>query len=319
MADPRGQLLPGSYTPLVTPFRDGRVDFDAFDALVELQLEGGSRGVVVCGTTGEPTSLTLGERAALYMHAAAVAEGRMAVIAATGAPDQATTFKLTDTAAKSGVDAVLVVSPAFIKPSQQGLVEHFSAVAARVELPMLLYNIPGRSAVSIEPSTIATIVERSPNVIGVKHASTDLDFITELLLGLGDDFHVFCGTESLSYPMLALGASGLMSAVGNLLPRRIAGLCEAAHAGDHETALREHRSLFAVNRAVFFETNPVPLKRMLAEYGICSEEVRPPLAPLDASTRDRVLDALRAYEPETSSRLDVEHPTVTASAAAQQP
>ena len=301
----RAKLSAGSYTPLVTPFTDGAVDLDRFDALVERQVRGGSRGVVVCGTTGEPTSLSVAERISLYAHATDVARGRLSVVAATGAPDQASTFALTEAAVSAGVDAVLVVTPAFVKPSQRGLVEHFVVVAARVELPVILYNIPGRAGVAIAPETVEAIVAEMPNVVGVKHASTDLDYVTDLLLRLGDDFHVFCGQESLSFPMLVVGASGLMSAVGNLLPRRVSRLCELVQAGDHSAALREHRALFAVNRAVFFDTNPVALKAMLAARGIAPEEVRPPLTSLDAEIRLRVMDVLHGYAAEVDEAGEV--------------
>ena len=298
MSTLRAGLAAGSYTPLVTPFTDSAVDLERFEESVERQVQGGSSGVVVTGTSGEPTSLSAQERVTLYQRAVDVAQGRLSVVAATGASDQNTTFKLTDAAAKAGVDAVLVVSPAFVKPSQRGLAEHFSAVASRVELPVLLYNIPGRAGVAIEGDTVATIVDRQENVVGVKHASTDLDYVTDLLIRLGDDFHIFCGHESLSYPMLFLGGSGLMSAVGNLLPERVSALCELARQPDHRAALREHRDLFALNRAIFFDTNPVALKRMMAAHGLGNGEVRPPLCPLEAQTEARVLKVLDAYEPE---------------------
>jgi 4-hydroxy-tetrahydrodipicolinate synthase len=298
MSSLRRALPPGSYVPLVTPFRDGEVDYDAFDRLVRRQVEGGSAGVVVTGTTGEPTSLSVAERSALYLRAVAVADGRIRVIAATGAVDQRSTLALTDGAVAAGVSAVLVVSPGFVKPSQRGLEQHFGAVAERTDLPVLLYNIPGRAAVSIEPETVVCVVERHANVIGVKHASVDLDYVTTLLLALGDDFHIYCGAESLSYPMLALGARGLMSAVGNLFPRALARLCATVADQDHVTALRLHRHLFAVNRAIFFDTNPVPLKAMLELQGLGSAEVRPPLTGLDAATHARVREVLMRYEPE---------------------
>ena len=298
MTDLRSALAPGSYTPVITPFRDGAVDYDAFDLLIERQVAGGSLGVVVTGTTGEPTSLTIAERSALYLRAVAAAAGRLTVVAATGAVDQLSTFKLTDAAVTAGVDALLVVAPGFVKPNQQGLERHFADTAARTELPVLLYNIPGRAAVAIEPETVERVVDRRSNVVGVKHASPDLDVVTRLLQSLGDDFHVFCGVESLSYPMLALGGSGLMSAVGNLFPQAVRELCAAVHAGDHDRALSLHRHLFAVNRAIFFDTNPVPLKAMLAAHDVASEEVRPPLAPLDASTHERVHDVIARYTAE---------------------
>lgn len=294
----RRDLQPGSYTPLVTPFHKGTIDWDAFEQSVLRQVSAGSQGVVVSGTTGEPTSLTAAERTESFRRAVAVADGRIAVVAGVGAPDQATTFDLAEAAVQAGVAALLVVTPAFVKPSQRALVQHFTAVAARTSLPVLLYNIPGRAGTAIEPETVARVVDAAPNVVGIKHASADLDVLTILFATLGSDFHVFCGAESLSYPMLALGASGLMSAVGNLFPQEVAELCRSVAADDHPRALEIHRHLFDVNRAVFFDTNPVPLKAMLKSHGLGSDEVRPPLATLDLATRDRVLGVIERYQPE---------------------
>jgi len=282
-----GQLR-GCFTPLVTPFAGGEIDHEAFERSVERQVEAGAPGIVVTGTTGEPTSLTAAERAELYRRAVAVASGRIQVVAATGSASQRETVDLTTTAEDAGVDAVLVVSPAFVKPSQEGLVRHFTATARRTGLPFLIYNIPGRAAVGVKGETVMRVAEACPTLVGLKHASPDLDLVTELLLGLGDEFRIFCGLESASYPMLALGAAGLMNAVGNVAPERVIALCEAVSDGDHELAVAVHRELFDVNRAIFFDTNPVPLKRMLALLGAGSEEVRPPLAPLDEHTRARV-------------------------------
>lgn len=284
--------LRGSLVPLLTPFADGAVDVAAFEAAVERQVAEGSHGVVVTGTSGEPTSLTADERADLYRRAVQVAAGRVPVVAATGTPNQAETIALTRRAQEAGADALLVVCPAFVRPSQEGLRRHFATVAGSTELPLLIYNIPGRAAVGVTGETVERIVEAAPNVVGLKHASNDLDLVTDLLLRLGDDFRLFCGLESYSYPFLAVGGAGLMSAVGNLVPARIAQLCDLVRAGNHEQALALHRQLFRLNEAVFFDTNPIPLKAMLAASGLGSEEVRPPLAPISDVTRRRVLDVL---------------------------
>jgi 4-hydroxy-tetrahydrodipicolinate synthase len=296
--------LRGSYTPLVTPFsEDGSIRWAAFEASVEYQCAEGSAGVVVTGTTGEPTSLTLDERRELFSSAVAVADSRLEVVAATGSASHEETLRLTEEAESAGVAAVLVVVPAFARPSQRGLVDHFTRVAKSTSLPVLLYNIPGRAGTAVTAETVEQIATACDNVVGLKQAAPDLDLITTLLTSLGDDFRIFCGLESYSYPMLALGAAGLMSAVGNLLPRAVADLCAAVTEGDHAQALELHRALFPVNQAVFFDTNPVPLKHMLAVERLESVCVRPPLVRLSeedavhveraiALTRERLSAAL---------------------------
>lgn len=288
------QSLRGSIVPLVTPFADGAVDTAAFEASVERVGTAGD-GVLVTGTSGEPTSLSAAERVDLFRRAVTVADGRFPVLAATGGPNQAETLALTREAEAVGADAVLVVCPAFVKPSQEGLRRHFVTVAATTSLPFLIYNIPGRAGVGVTGETVERIAADAPNLVGLKHASSDLDLVTDLLLRLGDDFRLFCGLESYSYPFLAVGGAGLMSAVGNLLPGPIAELCALVAADDHAGALKLHRELFRLNQAVFFETNPGPLKAMLADAGLGSEEVRPPLAPLAEETRARVLEVAHAY------------------------
>jgi 4-hydroxy-tetrahydrodipicolinate synthase len=223
-----------------------------------------------------------------------VAAGRFPVVAATGSPNQAETIALTAAATDAGVDAVMVVCPAFIKPSQEGLRQHFVTVAATTDLPFLIYNIPGRSGVGVTAETVARVAADAPNLVGLKHASPDLDLVTDLLLRLGEDFRLFCGLESFSYPFLAVGGAGLMSAVGNLAPAHVLDLCRAVGDGDHSRALDLHRSLFRVNQAVFYDTNPGPLKAMLSMAGLGSEEVRPPLAALSDETRTRVRDAFES-------------------------
>jgi 4-hydroxy-tetrahydrodipicolinate synthase len=296
------QNLRGSIVPLVTPFTDGAVDVAAFEAAVE-RVGSASDGVVVTGTSGEPTSLSAGERADLFRRAVAVAGGRFPVVAATGGPNQAETLALTREAEEIGADAVMVVCPAFVKPSQEGLRRHFVTVAGATSLPFLIYNIPGRSGVGVSGETVERIAADAPNLVGLKHASNDLDLVTDLLLRLGDDFRLFCGLESYSYPFLAVGGAGLMSAVGNLLPGPVAELCATVAADDHTGALTLHRELFRLNQAVFYDTNPGPLKAMLADAGLGSEEVRPPLAPLSEETRARVLEvayACRLNQPEAA-------------------
>ena len=275
-------FLRGSYTPVVTPFREGSVNYEKFAELVDRQAREGSQGVVVAGTTGEPSSLTIDERTQLVKVAVETIAKRIPVVAATGSQSLAETTELTLKAEKAGADALLVVTPYYIKPPQEGLVQYFEEVGKRTDLPLLIYHIPGRAAVSIAPRTLAKIAERLPNVVGIKHAANDLEFLTEVLTCLGRDFRVFCGLEALSLPMLVLGASGLMNAVGNLAPANVARLCELVEEGDLAAARDLHFKLFELNQSIFLETNPIPLKYMMARMGLLdSSEVRLPLVPLD--------------------------------------
>jgi len=283
-------FLRGSYTPVVTPFREGSVNYEKFAELVDRQAREGSQGVVVAGTTGEPSSLTIDERTQLVKVAVETIAKRIPVVAATGSQSLAETTELTLKAEKAGADALLVVTPYYIKPPPEGLVQYFEEVGKRTDLPLLIYHIPGRAAVSITPRTLANIAERLPNVVGIKHAANDLEFLTEVLTCLGRDFRVFCGLEALSLPMLVLGASGLMNAVGNLAPANVARLCELVEEGDLAAARDLHFQLFELNQSIFLETNPIPLKYMMARMGLLdSSEVRLPLVPLDGE-RGKILN-----------------------------
>jgi 4-hydroxy-tetrahydrodipicolinate synthase len=275
-------FLRGSYPPLITPFRDGKVDFKKFAELVDRQAQEGSHGVVVTGTTGEPSSLTVEERSELAKIAVEVMAGRIPVVAATGSQSFTETLELTTRAEKAGADAVLVVTPYYIKPSQRGLLEYFASIGQRTGLPLLIYHIPGRTAVSVKSATVARIAERTPNLVGIKHAANDLELVTEMLAVLGPEFRIFCGLEALSLPMLVLGASGLMNAVGNLAPARVAALYEAVAEGNLQKARKLHSELFELNQAIFLDTNPIPLKYMMWRLGLIdTPELRLPLTPLD--------------------------------------
>jgi 4-hydroxy-tetrahydrodipicolinate synthase len=283
-------FLRGSYTPVVTPFRDGKVNYEKFAELVDRQAREGSHGVVVNGTTAEPSSLTIDERTELVKVAVETISKRVPIVAATGSQSLAETIELTAKAEKAGADALLVVTPYYIKPPQEGLIQYFEEVGNRTQLPLLVYHIPGRAAVSILPGTVAKIAERLPNLVGIKHAANDLEFLTEVLALLGPDFRVFCGLEALSLPMLALGASGLMNAVGNLAPSIVARLCDLVEHGDLVAARDLHFQLFELNKSIFLETNPIPLKYMMTRLGLLdTPEVRLPLVAMNQE-RGKILD-----------------------------
>lgn len=284
--------LKGSIPPLITPFQAGAVDYDAYAAMVEFQVREGSHGILVNGTTSEPASLSIDERNQLVDLAVEVAAGRIPVVAATGSQSLAETELLTDHAVRAGVDALLIVTPYYSKPPQRGLVEYYLRLAERHEVPWMVYHIPGRTAVSVTLDTMKALKERSPTFVGMKHAANDLGFVTECLTSLGEDFRIFVGLEELSFPMMAIGACGLMNAVGNLRPRVLSQLCEAVWNSDIPTARALHERLLEINQAVFFDTNPIPIKYMMKRLGLIPEnEHRLPMMPATAELEQR-LDAV---------------------------
>lgn len=282
------EFLRGSFPPLVTPLRAGQIDLISFQRLVRHHRERGSHGVVVCGTTGEPSILSIDERVALVDAAVAESAGRLTVIAATGSQSLADTVELTHQAEASGADAVLVVTPYYVRPPQRGLIDYFAAVASETELPVMLYHIPGRAATEIDVATLDAIALRADNFIGMKHASYDLALVTDALLALGTDFRIHVGLEELSFPMLALGACGLVNAIGNIVPERVRELYEKVSQGDLIGGLNCHRELWDLNKSVFFEMNPIPVKYMLKRLGVIdTDEARLPMASASSDTAER--------------------------------
>lgn len=274
------QDIRGSIPPVITPFRNGEVDYEAYASLIEHQVSGGSHGVLVNGTTSEPATLTTEERMRAVEVAMETVKGRVPVVAATGSQSHAETVVLTEQAAKLGVDALLIVTPYYTKPPQHGLVEYYVDLAKRVEQPVMIYHIPGRTAVSVTLDTLKKIKERADNLVGMKHAVNDLGFVSEQICEFGPDWKIFVGLEELSFPMMAVGACGLMNAVGNMVPGRVAAICEAVWANDLEAARKIHFELLELNKAVFFDTNPISMKYMMKRMGILPEnEHRLPMAP----------------------------------------
>ena len=288
------KFLRGSYPPVITPFRNDKIDYDKFASLLERQVSEGSHGALITGTTAEPSSLTIDERDQLIRLAVQTVNKRIPVVAATGSQSYEETLELTKRAERAGADALLIVTPYYVKPPQAGLVEYYVALGRQTGLPLMIYHIPGRTAVSVTSATVARIAERVPQLVGIKHAVNDLELVTELLAKLGADFRIFCGLEALSLPMMAIGAAGTMNAVGNLAPAPVAALCEAVERGELTEARRLHFELFELNQSIFLDTNPIPLKYMMTRLGLLeTPEVRLPLVPLDAE-RGKILDeALR--------------------------
>ena len=288
----------GSLVPLVTPFRNGQIDDDAFRALIDWHVDSGTHGVVITGTTGEPSSLSFDERAHVIDLAVAAANGRIPVLAGTGSVNHAESLALTAHAERAGADAAVVIIPYYVRPSQAGLYGHFRAVAESTRLPVMLYNIPGRAAANLEPDTIARLARDVPNIIGVKESNKDFEHVARVFhhaRSLDRPFHVYSGIELLCFPIIALGGSGMVSATGNVMPREVAELWNLCRDGDWEAARELHYALTPINDALFLETNPVPAKTALGWLGRIDPDMRLPLAPLAPNNARQLRDVMASY------------------------
>ncbi len=285
----------GCLTALVTPFRGGDIDFDALERLVEAQVAGGVHGLVPCGSTGESATLSHDEHIAVVRAVVRCARGRLPVIAGTGSNSTAEAVRLTRAAEEAGAAGALLISPYYNKPTQDGVHDHYAAVAAATKLPILIYNIPGRTASNILPETIVRL-SRIPNVVGVKEASGSMPQVIEILDGAGPDFAVFSGDDVLTLPIMAAGGAGVICTSSNVVPDRCAALTEALLAGDLPRARGLLYGLLPLFRVITmrFEVNPIPVKTALALMGRCSDELRLPLTPMSAVNREQLAQALRA-------------------------
>ncbi|MBI3299971.1 MAG: 4-hydroxy-tetrahydrodipicolinate synthase [Elusimicrobia bacterium] len=277
--------LSGSITALITPFKDGGLDEAALRGLVRFQLKNGTSGLVPCGSTGEAATLHGGEYRRVIELTAAEARGRVPVIAGVGSNDTAKAVALAREARAAGADALLVLVPYYNKPTQEGMFRHFSAVARAVPLPVVAYNIPGRTGVNMAPATLARIARALPSVVAVKEASGSLDQVSETLSMCPKGFTVLSGDDSLTVPMMAVGAKGVISVLSNVLPKESALMVKAALAGDYKAAAARHLALFPLVKALFAETNPIPVKAAAELMGLCSGALRLPLTPAVPATR----------------------------------
>ena len=285
-------FLIGSCPPLITPFKDGKVDLDTYGNLIEFQIANGTHGILVNGTTAEPLTLTMAERNEIVQFAIKTVNKRVPVVAQTASQSHAETVVLTEFAHKAGADAILVLAPFFIKPPQRGVVEFFNDIGRRTDLPLMMYHIPGRSAFKVEVDTLLRIVEKTPHFVGIKHAMDDHNLVTEMIQALGPEFRVFAGLEEFTFSMMAIGALGTMNALGNVMPRAIADLCNAVLAGDMIKARKIHFETYDLMRAIFFDTNPIPMKYMMKRLGIIARnEHRLPMVPATPET-EKKLDAV---------------------------
>lgn len=282
-------MLRGSIVPLVTPFKGGQLDEAALARLIERQITAGSHALSVGGTTGEPGAMGVDERKALIAAAHRLIGGRLPLLAGTGTLRLDETLEITRFAQGLGVAGALVITPYYIKPNPAGLLRFFGQVAGAVpELPVMLYNIPGRSGIEINVDTVARLRERHANITGLKHSSKDVEYVSELLRTVGRDFGVYCGLEALTFPMMAVGGLGTIAATANWLPAETARLCQLTLDGQFREALEVHYSLLEANDAIFWDTNPIPLKTVLAWMGLIEREWREPLGPTTPAIEARL-------------------------------
>ncbi len=287
-------MFKGALTALVTPFRDGEIDEEALRSLIERQIEGGVQGLVPCGTTGESATLTHDEHNRVIDITIEAAAGRLPVIAGTGSNSTAETIRLTRHAEKAGAQAALLITPYYNKPSQAGLFAHFRSVAEAVDLPLILYNVPGRTGLNMLPETVARLSEFD-NIVGIKEATGDLSQVSRVIELAMDGFNVISGDDFTTLPLLSIGGSGVISVTSNIVPSDVSSMIKAFFSGDTDGARALHYRLSPLNRAMFLETNPVPVKTALAMLGQLKEEFRLPLVRLSGENRDKLRHALKNY------------------------
>ncbi len=288
-------MFQGAFVAIVTPFQNGRIDEPALRDLIEFQIANGTHGIVPCGTTGESATLSHEEHERVVEITVDQVKKRVPVIAGTGSNNTAEAIRLTKHAKECGADAALMIAPYYNKPTQEGLYRHFRQVAETVDLPIIVYNIPGRTAVNMEPETIARLAQ-IPNIVGVKEATGSMKQITDIIRLCGDGFTVLSGEDYITFPLLCVGGKGVISVVSNIAPRDMADMCIHFLNGRFQEAYALYYKLLPLCHAMFVETNPAPVKAALKMMGkIPSEEVRLPLVGLSEANTAKVARALKDY------------------------
>ena len=287
-------VFTGCAAALVTPFKDGEVDFPALGRLIELQIAGGCAAVVVCATTGESAVLSYPEHKAIVGEAVRCARGRIPVIAGAGSNSTDHALTLIRQAEEAGADGTLLVTPYYNKTSQAGLIRHYSYLADRAEKPILLYDVPARTGMTIAPETLAEL-SRHPRIAGVKAAGTDLDAISRAMRLCPADFSFYSGNDSLTLPLMVLGAKGVISVCANLIPEAMSELTRLCLAGDYRDAASLHYEYLELMEALFLDVNPIPVKAAMAAAGLCSGELRLPLTELSGEKRAKLISLMQRY------------------------
>ena len=296
-------MFRGTFTALVTPFRDGGIDVSAFEQLIEAQIAAEITGIVAIGTTGESPTLSHEEREQVIRVDSR--QGEQTLPRAGGTGSNSTEHAIADTkrAEKLGVDAALLVAPYYNKPSQEGLFRHFKAIADATSLPIMLYNIPGRCSVDIVPETVTRLAKECRNIVSLKEASGSVERVSELRRRLPDAFTILSGDDSLTLPFMAVGAVGVVSVASNLFPSEVCALVRACESGDLRSAEKSHRKLLPLFKDLFIEPNPVPVKTALGWRGAMSAEVRLPLCEMSEANQARLRKTLEEFEARTNSSI----------------
>lgn len=282
----------GSFVALVTPLKKNKVDEKAFRKLIDYQIGQGTHGLVPCGTTGESATLTHEEHRRLLSIAVEHVAGRVPVICGAGSNATEECLSLIQHARKIKADGVLVVNPYYNKPTQEGLYRHYKYLASKVNIPIMLYNIPGRTGINMAPETVARLRKELPNIAAIKEASGSLDQVSQIMSLC--DIPVFSGEDTLVLPMMAMGAKGVVSAAANVVGKDMADLAEEMLAGDYEQARKIHFKIFSLIKTLFIETNPIPVKTALSWMGLVEEEFRLPLCPLSEASKSKLKHELKA-------------------------
>ncbi|MBI2998661.1 MAG: 4-hydroxy-tetrahydrodipicolinate synthase [Deltaproteobacteria bacterium] len=272
-------MFSGSMVALVTPFKDGKVDWESLEGLVEFHINNGTHGIVPCGTTGESATLTHQEHDAVIVAVIKAVKKTVPVIAGTGSNSTEEAIRLTREAEKAGADGALLISPYYNRPTQEGIYQHYKKVAESVGIPLIVYNIPGRTGSKIEPETLARLSDIK-NVAGVKEATGSVDQAIDVLRLCGEQLAVYSGEDSLTFSLMALGGKGVISTVANIVPKEMSELAQACLKGDWEKGRSLQLKLIPLIRAVFIETNPIPVKTALSLMGKCRADLRLPMTPM---------------------------------------
>lgn len=295
-------MFTGTYTAIVTPFRDGKLDEPALANVIKAQIKGGVDGIVPVGTTGESPTLSYEEHVRVIDLAVKFARRKIKVLAGTGANSTVEAIYLTRAAEDAGADGSLQVAPYYNKPTQEGLFQHFQAIARATRLPIVLYSIPGRCGIEIGVDTVARLGRACRNIVGIKEAGGNADRVSQLRAALPASFTILSGDDSLTLPFMAVGAQGVISVASNVVPREVANMVRAFAAGKTSAALKLHEKLYPLFKDLFIESNPGPVKAALAMMGQIDEDIRLPLVPISAKSREILRAAMKRSGVKTVSR-----------------